>query len=128
MAHMYNGILLSHKKNWNYSVEYYSAIYTVICSEVDGSRDCHTEWSKSEREKQISYINTCMWNLEKWYRCTCLQGRNWDTDVENKHIDTKGAKWPDGGGGVMNWEIAIDIYTIICIKWITKKTCCTKNK
>ena len=25
---------------------------------ADGSRDCHTEWSKSEREKQIAYINT----------------------------------------------------------------------
>ena len=22
-------------------------------------------------------------------------------------------------GGVMNWEIGIDIYTLICIKWIT---------
>ena len=21
-------------------------------------------------------------------------------------------------GGVMNWEIGIDIYTLICIKWI----------
>ena len=57
MAHMYNGILLSHKKNWNYSVEYYSAIYTVICSEVDGPRVSHTEGSKSEREKQIPYAN-----------------------------------------------------------------------
>ena len=40
MAHMYNGILLSYikKQNW------------VICSEVDGPRVCHTEWSKSERE------------------------------------------------------------------------------
>ena len=26
-----------------------------------------------------------------------------------------------GGGGVMNWEIGIDIYTLICIKWITNK-------
>ena len=26
-----------------------------------------------------------------------------------------------GGGGVMNWEIATDIYTLICIKWITNK-------
>ena len=25
------------------------------------------------------------------------------------------------GGGVMNWEIGIDIYTLICIKWITNK-------
>ena len=26
------------------------------------------ESSKSEREKQIPYINAYMWNLEKWYR------------------------------------------------------------
>ena len=25
------------------------------------------------------------------------------------------------GGGVMNWEIGIDISTLICIKWITNK-------
>ena len=37
-----------------------------------------------------------MWNLEKWYRWTCLQGRNRDTDVENIHMDTKGGK----GGSV----------------------------
>ena len=47
---------------------------------------------KSEREKQISYISTYMWNLEKWYRWTCLQGRNRGTDVENKRMDTKGGK------------------------------------
>ena len=27
-----------------------------------------------------------MWNLEKWYRGTGLQGRNRDADVENKRI------------------------------------------
>ena len=27
----------------------------------------HTECSKSEREKQILYINTYVWNLERWY-------------------------------------------------------------
>ena len=27
----------------------------------------------------------------------------------------------EGGGGVMNWEIGIDIYILICIKWITNK-------
>ena len=26
-----------------------------------------------------------------------------------------------GGEGVMNWEIGIDIYTLICIKWVTNK-------
>ena len=31
-------------------------------------------------------------------------------------MDTKGGKWGDGGGGGMNWEIGIDMYTVICIK------------
>ena len=26
-----------------------------------------------------------------------------------------------GGGGVMNWETGIDMYTLMCIKWMTNK-------
>ena len=26
-----------------------------------------------------------------------------------------------GGGGVMNWAIGIDMYTLMCIKWMTNK-------
>ena len=43
VVHIYNGILLSRKKEQN----------NAICSNMDGPRDCHTEWSKSERERQI---------------------------------------------------------------------------
>ena len=49
-----------------------------------------------------------------------MQGRNKDTDVENKRMDTKWGK-QQGKGVVMNWEIRIDIYTLICVKWITNK-------
>ena len=45
-----------------------------------------------------------------------LQGRNRDTDVENKCMVTKGGKRSRGGGGGMNWETGIDIYTLLCIK------------
>ena len=31
-------------------------------------RNCQTELSKLEREKQILYDFTYIWNLEKWYR------------------------------------------------------------
>ena len=79
VLHIYNGILLSHKKEWN----------SVICRDMDGPRECYTEWSKSEREKQILYNNAYMWNLEKWYRWSYLQSRNRDTEVENKCMDTK---------------------------------------
>ena len=36
------------------------------------------------------------------------------------HQGGESGRW-GGGGGVMNWEIGIDIYTLICIKWITNK-------
>ena len=54
VVHIYNGILLGHKKEWN----------NAICSNMDGPRDYHTKWSKSERERQISYDTTYMWNLK----------------------------------------------------------------
>ena len=37
-------------------------------------------------------------------------------------MDTKGGKLRWGGdGGVLNWEIGIDLYTLKCIKWMTNK-------
>ena len=57
-----------------HTMEYYSALkrsevlINVTCRDMDGPRDCHRERSKSEREKQILYINAYMWNLEKWCR------------------------------------------------------------
>ena len=33
----------------------------------------------------------------------------------------QGRKAGEGGCGVMNWEIGIDIYTPICIKYITNE-------
>ena len=53
MVHIYNGILLSHKNEWN----------NAICSNMDGPKDYHTEWSKSDRERQTPCNITYMWNL-----------------------------------------------------------------
>ena len=39
-------MLLSHKKEQN----------NAICSNMDGPRDCHAEWSKSDKDKYISLI------------------------------------------------------------------------
>ena len=32
-----------------------------------------------------------------------------------------GKRRGDGGGGVMNWAIGIDMYTLMCIKLMTNK-------
>ena len=54
VVNIYNGILLSHKKEQN----------NTICSNMDGPRDYHTKRSKSDSERQI-YDITYMWNLKK---------------------------------------------------------------
>jgi len=44
-AHVYNGILLSHKNN--------------MCSNMDGPRDCHTKQSKLEKDKYCMISLIC---------------------------------------------------------------------
>ena len=75
-----------------YIMEYYSGIKkernNAICCNMDGPRDYHTEWSKSDRERQILYDTAYMWNLRKGYKWTYLQNQNRVTDVENKLMVT----------------------------------------
>ena len=46
VVYTYSRILLSHKKEWN----------IAICNNMDGPRDYHTRWSKSDRERQIFHL------------------------------------------------------------------------
>ena len=50
VVQIHNWILLSHREEQN----------NAICSNMDRPRDCHTKWSKSDRERQIyhSYVGT----------------------------------------------------------------------
>ena len=41
VVHICNGVLVGHKKEQN----------NAICSNMDGARVCHTELSKSDKEK-----------------------------------------------------------------------------
>ena len=101
VVYLYNGILLSHKKEWNW----------VIYRDLDGPRNCHTEWNKSEREKQISY--NIMQDLEKWYRWTYLQSWNRDRHREQ----TCGYQREKGTVG---WIERLGLtYIHYCIKQIT---------
>ena len=55
VVYLYNGVLLSHKKEWN----------NAICSNMDEPRDYLTKWRKPDREGQMSYDIAYMWNLKK---------------------------------------------------------------
>ena len=48
-VHKYNGILLSHQKEWN----------NAICSNMDKSGDYHPKWSKSDKDKYHMILLIC---------------------------------------------------------------------
>ena len=50
LVQIYNGILLGHNKEFN----------NAICNNMDGPRDYHIKWSKSDRNRQIyhSYMKS----------------------------------------------------------------------
>ena len=52
-------ILLSHKEEWN----------SAICNNMDELRNCHIEWSESEKDK-CHVISLISGNLENWYKWT----------------------------------------------------------
>ena len=54
MVHIHNGILFNHKNEGN----------PVICDEMDGAWGYYPKWNKSDRERQILYVLTYMWNLK----------------------------------------------------------------
>ena len=56
VVHIHNGILFNYEKEHIW----------VSSNEVDEPTAYYTELSKSERERQISYINAYTRNLERW--------------------------------------------------------------
>ena len=67
--------------------------FTALSEVARSTRDSHTKWSKSERERQIPYDIAYLWNLkygtnEPTYRT--------DTDTENRLVTAKGER--EGGG------------------------------
>ena len=92
-------ILLSHKREriW------------VGSNEVDEPRTYYTR--KSEREKQTWGKNAYIWNLDRWYHWTYLQGSNGDAGIKNRLVGTV----REGEGG-MNRESSIKTHTLPYVK------------
>ena len=78
---------------------------------MDEATAYYTEWSKSKREKQSSYTNAYIWNLERWHWWTYLQSSSGDRDIKNRLMDT--ARWGEGEGRRYG-ESNMETYIIIC--------------
>ena len=83
MVYIHYGILLSHKKEQN----------NAICSNMDATRDYHTKWNRSEKERQIpcdfTYMRKITYGINKLtYKA--------ETDSQTQRAES----WLLGGGEV----------------------------
>ena len=102
VLHIDHGIVLGHEMGWK----------NDTCSNIDGPKGYHTKWRKSERERQIPYSITYMWNLK------------YDTNELTNKIETQTERTdlslPRGWGG-MEWESGISRCKLLYIEWINNK-------
>ena len=81
------------RKLWTiYTMEYYSAIKrnmfeSVLTRWVNLEPIIQSEVSQNEKHK-VQHINTYIWNLERWYQQSYMQGSKGNTDVNNRLLDS----------------------------------------
>ena len=102
-----------------YAMEYYSVIKrnkigSFVETWMDLETVIQTEVCQKEKNKYRMLTHICG-----------IQKNSTDEPVCKAEIGTQMQRtdvWtPRGDGGHMNWENEIDMYTLICIKWITNK-------
>ena len=98
---VHNGIILNYEQEFIW----------VSSDEVDEPGAYYTEQNKSERERQILYINAYIWNLERWHQQSYMQGCKGDADVKNRLSDSVG----EGEGGMI-WENNIETCILPYVK------------
>ena len=103
VVHMYNGILLSQKKEWK----------NAICIPMDGPRDDHTKWSKWDKEREISHeiINT-------WYLIKTVQKNVFIKQKQTQRFQNQTYGYQKGNAmgrdelGGWEWHVHTIIYKI----------------
>ena len=99
VVHIYSGILLSHNAFESVLMRWMN-LEPVIQNEI-------------RKRKQMSYTNENIWNLERWYWWTYLQGSSGDADTENTLVDPV---WKGEGG--MNWKSDVETCILPYLKWL----------
>ena len=109
VVHIYNGVLLSHKKEWN------NAIYSNM------DRPGMIRLSKVSQKKNISYhlyVKSKLWHKMNLYT---KQKQTADSQTQRTEL------WLSRGsvlGGGMGWEFGISICKLLYMEWINNKSYC----
>ena len=77
VVYINNGILLNYKEEHIW----------VSSNELDETGAYYTQWNKSEREIPIRFVNTYIWNLERWLWWPYMQDCKRIKDVKTRLLD-----------------------------------------
>ena len=98
-------------------IQCYSTIKNnAICSNMDGPRDYHTKWSKSDREGEILYDILYMWNL-KTNDTNELTKQKETRKLREWTYSCKGEGWGEG----IARGFGMNMYTLLYLRWVTNK-------
>ena len=80
---------------------------------MDGPGGYYAKWSKPDRERQISYDITYMWDLKKMIQMNLFTKQKQTLRLQKQPYGYQKGKV--GGGGI-NWEFGSNIYALLYIK------------
>ena len=90
------------------------------CSHVDGTRDSHTKWSKSKRERQTPHDIIYIWNL--------IYGTNEHIYTKETHELEEQTCGCRGVGERIDWEFGAHRCRLLNVEWISNvyspQCCC----
>ena len=84
---------------------------------MDVTEDYHTKWNQSEKERQIPYDITNIWNLKYDSNEIYLWNRNRIMDTKNRLVVAKGKRT----GEEMEWAVEVSGYKFLYIEWMNNK-------
>ena len=64
---------------------------------MDGPRDCHTKWGKSDRERQTPYDITYIWNLKKVIQMNVFMKQKQNHRHRRQIHGYQRGRWGEGG-------------------------------
>ena len=88
----------------------------AFSQKLDGTRDSHTKCSKSERERQIPYDITHIWNLA--YNTNEPFHRKETHGLGEQTCGFQG----EGGGSRMDWESGVNRCKLLSLECISNET------
>ena len=109
------------RKSWYlYTKDYFAAIKrnafeSVLMRWMNLEPIKDSEVSHKEEDKYRTLTHTYIWNLERCYQWSCIQGSKGDTDVKNRPLDSVG-QGEDG----MIWGNSTETYTLPNVNQMTR--------